>query len=145
MAAALYVLYFLNSAFLILVVLLQSGRGGGLGEFGGGSSSAVFGSRGTSTLLQRLTVYSAATFMILSIALAILSTRDTETGRGEFVQEETVPAELLPSNSETIVPEIPVEEPARLNQVLPDDQVIAPLDQDGSDTVPALIENNQED
>lgn len=145
MAAALYVLYFINSAFLILVVLLQSGRGGGLGEFGGGSSSAVFGSRGASTLLQRLTVYSAATFMILSIALAILSTRGTETGRGEFIQEDAAPAELLPSNSDSIVPAIPAEQPELLNEADNAEQIVEPSEPNDADQQPATIENGQED
>lgn len=115
MAAALYTLYYINSAFLILVVLLQSGRGGGLGEFGGGSSSAVFGSRGASTLLQKLTVYSATTFMLLSITLAIHSSRQSDVGRGVIVAEEqmmpnlgagsTTQQELPPAQPPTELPQ----------------------------------------
>ena len=112
MAAALLTLYYKNSAFLILVVLLQSGRGGGLGEFGGGGgggSSAVFGSRGTSSLLQKLTVYSATTFMVLSIALAIHASRQSDVGRGEIVAEEM----MAPSIGTAPAPlEIPAEDPA---------------------------------
>jgi|GEM_PF-3034477 len=89
MVAALYTLYYINSAFLILVVLLQSGRGGGLGEFGGGGgASTTFGARGASSILQRLTVYSAIAFMVLSITLAIISSRSKDAGRGEIVAEE---------------------------------------------------------
>lgn len=89
MVAALYTLYHINSAFLILVVLLQSGRGGGLGEFGGGGgASTTFGSRGASTILQQLTVYSAVGFMTLSIALAIISSRERDVGRGQIVAED---------------------------------------------------------
>lgn len=89
MVAALYTLYYINSAFLILVVLLQSGRGGGLGEFGGGGgSSTTFGSRGASTILQQLTVYSAIAFMTLSLTLAIISSRERDVARGQIVAEE---------------------------------------------------------
>lgn len=102
MVAALYTLYYINSAFLILVVLLQSGRGGGLGEFGGGGggASTTFGSRGASTILQRLTVYSAIGFMVLSITLAIISSRSKDAGRGQIVAEEQMAPAIQDGSSD---------------------------------------------
>ena len=67
------VVYVLVCVFLILVVLLQAGRGGGMGAAMGGSSQTVFGGAGASNFLQRLTVISASLFMILSATLAYLS------------------------------------------------------------------------
>lgn len=116
MAAALYTLYYINSAFLILIVLLQSGRGGGLGEFGGGSSSAVFGSRGASTLLQKLTVYSATTFMLLSLSLAIHSSRQSDVGRGEIVAEEQLEPAVQLSDDRSLPPAAPANEPEAVEQ-----------------------------
>jgi preprotein translocase subunit SecG len=56
---------------LIPVILLQSGKGGGVSAtFGGGGSSTVFGSRGASTFLQRLTSVAAILFMITSMWLS---------------------------------------------------------------------------
>lgn len=96
MTAALYVLYVINCIFLILVVLLQSGRGGGLGEFGGGSGGTqVFGARGATTVMQKLTIYSAGTFFVLSIVLAILSARGGLTEGGQFVDDEPVSGAVL--------------------------------------------------
>lgn len=69
----LSVLYVLVCLFLILVVLLQPGRGGIGGAFGGGSSQTVFGSSGAGNFLTRLTSVSAALFMILSATLAYMS------------------------------------------------------------------------
>lgn len=73
----LSILYVLVCLFLILVVLLQSGKGGGMGSaFGGGAGSAsqqVFGGAGAGNILTRLTSISAALFMILSATLAYLS------------------------------------------------------------------------
>jgi preprotein translocase subunit SecG len=69
----LSVLYVLVCLFLILVVLLQPGRGGIGGAFGGGSSQTVFGGSGAGNFLTRLTSISAALFMILSATLAYLS------------------------------------------------------------------------
>mgnify|MGYP003572137669 CR=1 FL=1 len=61
--------------FLILVVLLQSGKGGGLrSAFGGGASQQIFGGAGAGNLLTRLTAAFAFTFMALSVWLAFLST-----------------------------------------------------------------------
>ena len=69
LAVAIYVICCL---FLIVVVLLQPGKSGGKGGvFGAGSSTgSVFGGRGASTVMTRLTTGAAALFMILSIVLA---------------------------------------------------------------------------
>jgi len=67
-------LYIFVCVFLILVVLLQSGKGGGLGSaFGGGASQQIFGGAGAGNLLTRLTAGFAFTFMALSVWLAFLS------------------------------------------------------------------------
>lgn len=71
----LSILYVFVCLFLILVVLLQSGKGGGLGSaFGGGASQQIFGGAGAGNLLTRLTAGSAFLFMVLSVLLAFLST-----------------------------------------------------------------------
>lgn len=71
----LSILYVFVCLFLILVVLLQSGKGGGLGSaFGGGASQQIFGGAGAGNLLTRLTAGSAFLFMVLSVWLAFLST-----------------------------------------------------------------------
>jgi preprotein translocase subunit SecG len=69
----LSIVYVLVCMFLILVVLLQPGRGGVGGAFGGGSSQTVFGGSGAGNFLTRLTSVSAALFMILSATLAYMS------------------------------------------------------------------------
>ena len=60
--------------FLILVVLLQTGKGADLaGAFGGGGSQTAFGARGATTLLHKVTTGSAVAFMATSLILAILA------------------------------------------------------------------------
>jgi preprotein translocase subunit SecG len=59
--------------FLILVVLLQQSRGGGLGGALGGGASQVFGSSGAGNFMTRLTGVMAAVFMMTSASLAYLS------------------------------------------------------------------------
>src|SRR6476659_4592566 len=68
----LTVVHVLVCVFLILVVLLQAGKGGGMGIAfgGGGGSQTVFGSSGAGNFLTRLTSITAVIFMVTSLALA---------------------------------------------------------------------------
>ena len=72
MITFLYVVYVLVCLFLILVVLLQAGRGG-MGAAFGGSSQTVFGGSGAGNFLTKLTVIVAALFMMLSATLTYVS------------------------------------------------------------------------
>jgi len=60
--------------FLILVVLLQAGRGAGLAVFGGGGD-AVFASPSGSSFLKQLTAGVAVTFAVTSLMLTLLQSR----------------------------------------------------------------------
>jgi preprotein translocase subunit SecG len=63
---------------LILIVLLQTGKGADMGAaFGGGSSQTLFGSTGASTFLSKATTVAAVVFMITSLALAYISSNRT--------------------------------------------------------------------
>ncbi|MEO8503323.1 MAG: preprotein translocase subunit SecG [Acidobacteriota bacterium] len=71
----IYLLYFLHvivCVFLILVVLVQQGKGADLSVFGGGGTMTAFGARGASTLLHKLTVASFVMFIFTVLTLAIL-------------------------------------------------------------------------
>ncbi len=59
--------------FLILVVLLQQGRGGGLGSAFGGASQQVFGGRGAGNFMTRLTWGCAMVFILTSVSLAYIA------------------------------------------------------------------------
>src|SRR5215831_6966696 len=62
--------------FLILVVLLQAGKGGGMGiAFGSSTSSQVFGGRGAGSFLEKLTAGTAIIFMVTSITLAYFASQ----------------------------------------------------------------------
>jgi len=57
--------------FLVLIIILQPGKGGDVGSaFGGGSSSTMFGPRGPTSILQRGTTAVAVLFMCTSLGLA---------------------------------------------------------------------------
>lgn len=86
--------------FLILVVLLQQGKGGGLGGLGGGATQ-VFGGRGAGNFMTRLTAVCAAIFMLTSMALAYISSGGDRAIRDYSEQEKLnappPPAEPPPS------------------------------------------------
>ena len=72
--------YILISISLILLVLLQQGKGSDIGSaFGGGSSNAMFGSSGTSNPLTKVTAIVSAIFLILSLFITYIS-RNTAEG-----------------------------------------------------------------
>src|SRR5881394_374828 len=67
--------------FLIIVILLQSGKAADLaGAFGGMGSQTAFGPRGSATLLSKATTGSAILFMVTSLSLSILATRQSGVG-----------------------------------------------------------------
>ena len=76
MTVLLVIVHVIVSIFLILVVLLQQGKGADLaGAFGGGGSQTAFGARGATTLLHKLTTAFFVLFVITSLTLAILQAR----------------------------------------------------------------------
>jgi preprotein translocase subunit SecG len=75
MVTLVTVVHVLAAVFLILIVLLQSGKGASLGASFGGASQTVFGASGATSFLTKLTAASAIIFMITSLTLAYFSTR----------------------------------------------------------------------
>ncbi len=70
------ILHVLVCLTLVLVVLIQAGKGAEIGAtFGGGGSQTVFGSRGPGTFLSKLTAAAGVLFMLTSLGLAILSSQ----------------------------------------------------------------------
>ncbi len=77
MHTAIIVLHVLCTLFLILVILLQSGKGAAMGSgLGAGSSQTMFGSSGAGNFLTKMTTAIATLFMITSLTLGIMSTQE---------------------------------------------------------------------
>lgn len=74
---------------LMLVVLLQQGKGGGMGAAFGGSTAQVFGGRGAGNILTRATAICAAIFMLTSVSLAYLSSSGDRALRAKVAEEES--------------------------------------------------------
>src|SRR5512135_1779506 len=103
-----YLLTFLHVVvciILILVVLLQSGKGADLASaFGGGATQTAFGSRGPASFLSKMTTVAAVIFMITSISLSTITRKvdsksilETTTGKGR-------PAAKAPAAPQPVVP-----------------------------------------
>ena len=74
MSALLIVIHVIVCIALIMIVLLQTGKGADMGAaFGGGASNTLFGSTGASTFLGKATTAAAIIFMITSLTLAYMS------------------------------------------------------------------------
>ena len=87
------ILHVIVSLLLCAVVLLQSGKSGGLaGAFGGGGGlpQQMFGTRAMATALNKMTVYLAAGFFLTSAVLfGLTADRTTKRGGGAPVSEQT--------------------------------------------------------
>ena len=80
MVVLLTIIHVIVCVFLVVVVLLQSGKAADLaGAFGGMGSQTVFGPRGSATVLSKATTIAAAVFMCTSLMLSIMAMR---AGRG---------------------------------------------------------------
>ncbi len=66
----LYMLFALNAIFLIGIVLMQEGKGGGLGSAFGGAGGEAFG-HGVGSI-NRFTAYVAGSLMVIALALALI-------------------------------------------------------------------------
>lgn len=88
MTILLTIVHVLVCVFLVIVVLLQSGKAADLaGAFGGMGSQTAFGPRGAATVLSKATTIAAAMFMVTSLSLSIMATRNA--GAGSSVLERT--------------------------------------------------------
>ena len=95
--------------FLIVVVLLQSGKSADIAAaFGGAGSQTAFGPRGTATLLSKATTWSAVIFMLTSFFLSILAYR-SPSSNSVFNGTKAAPAQTQPAQAP---PAVPANKPA---------------------------------
>jgi preprotein translocase subunit SecG len=121
MYIALSILHLLVTLGLILIVLLQSGKGADIGAaFGGGSSQTVFGGRGAATFLSKMTSALAILFMLTSLTLTVLA---SQRGSSSVVREDrpaptpSAPAQSVPTPA---APAPPAQAPATQTPAAPE-------------------------
>ena len=95
MFTILVILHILVSLILILVVLLQHGKGASIGAVFGGSSQTLFGGQGATPFLAKVTRVAAVVFMLTSLSLAVLTAK---RGVSSVVLEDK-PAATAPAES----------------------------------------------
>jgi len=101
-------LYVITCLVLVLVILLQQGKGGDIANaFGGGASQAAFGARSGATVLSRATTIGAIIFVLGAITLGILGQR----GPGSVLSGRGGPAPTPPPAGATL-PASPATNPA---------------------------------
>src|SRR5690242_8886304 len=91
MSSLLTIVHVLVCLFLCLTILLQQGKGGGMGgAFGGGGNAAtVFGGSGASSFLQKITAVAATVFMATSMVLAFLASHSSSDALEKFGESQS--------------------------------------------------------
>ena len=92
---------------LVLIVLLQAGKGAEMGAAFGGASQTVFGSAGAMGFLSKLTTVAAVIFMITSLLLAFSSARRASS----LMKERPAPTAPAESPNIPVQPQVPAPEP----------------------------------
>ena len=103
MSIVLIVIHIVVCIALIMIVLLQTGKGADMGAaFGGGSSQTLFGSTGASTFLSKATTAAAVIFMLTSLSLAYVSSH--RSGGQSVVSDNPAPVETQAAPGTTAPP-----------------------------------------
>ena len=94
MQTAILTIHIILAVILIILVLVQQGKGADAGAaFGSGASSTVFGARGSATFMNKVTTVIALSFFVTSLSLAYISSNKssgTKSLINDTVQEETI-------------------------------------------------------
>ena len=102
------VIHIIASLALISIVLLQHGKGAGIGAAFGGSSQTVFGSTGAAPFLAKLTAIVAVVFMCTSLGLTFMGRQPAPSVmQGAEKPAATQPAPAAPAHPVTPAPSPP--------------------------------------
>ena len=91
-----YTIHVVVCFFLIMVVLLQQGKGADLSVFGGGATQSAFGARGAATLLHKLTVAGFVAFIFTTVGIGLLQSGSSGGSvMSTVVEEEALEAAAI--------------------------------------------------
>ncbi|MGD9897587.1 MAG: preprotein translocase subunit SecG [Calditrichaceae bacterium] len=113
----LIILFVLLSFSMVVVILLQAGKGQGLaGSIGGGmGGSSVFGGRGAADFLSKSTTWIAAAYMILAILIGFLYKSEAETTQKSLIQQRVEEQQSLPASNIPVAPIPETDQPSPNN------------------------------
>lgn len=103
------IVHYLVCLSLIVIILLQAGKGADIGAVFGGGSGTVFGSRGAATFLSKFTTGLAVVFLLTSITLASYSRIQGESSILKSVPEPGASESLSPQELEVAPEAAPAE------------------------------------
>ncbi|MCL5285356.1 MAG: preprotein translocase subunit SecG [Nitrospirae bacterium] len=109
MSIFITIIHVLTSLLIIAAVLLQSGKGAETGVMIGGSSQSMFGARGATPFLSKVTVVLATIFMVTSLSLALLKQNTVGSSLLLNAPIQALPAPALPSKAQA--PAVPAKKP----------------------------------
>ncbi len=117
MYTLIVILHIVVSLALILIILLQTGKGADIGAvFGGGSSQTLFGSSGPTSFLGKLTAAAAVIFMITSLFLAYFSGNRPASS----IMKGETPVQTMPApGGQPAMPQLPQGSPAAPGGTVP--------------------------
>jgi preprotein translocase subunit SecG len=99
------IIHVLVCVFLVIVVLLQSGKAADLaGAFGGMGSQTAFGPRGAATVLSKATTIAAGLFMVTSLSLAVMATKSVSVGRSVLESQKPSNKKSSPTATQPATP-----------------------------------------
>jgi preprotein translocase subunit SecG len=87
------IIHVVISSALIAMILLQQGKGAGLGALGGGASNTLFGSQGSANFMSRVTAILATGFFITSLTLSYLAIKQVKAAQQQAIP--VVPVEQV--------------------------------------------------
>jgi preprotein translocase subunit SecG len=108
MVTLLIVIHVIVCLFLIIIVLLQHGKGADIGATFGGSSQTLFGTEGPLPLLNKITTFAAVIFMLTSAALAYFSSHISTGSVMNDLKSQPVKVEKTVAPKDVVVP-VPAE------------------------------------
>ena len=103
----LYTIHVICCLFLIMVVLLQQGKGADLSVFGGGATQAAFGARGAASLLHKLTVWGFVAFIVTTVSIGFMISSSGGSSVLSDVPTDSAPVAPAPADPAALPPSEP--------------------------------------
>lgn len=105
MYETILIIHVVISSGLIAMVLLQQGKGAGMGALGGGTSNSLFGSQGSANFMSRTTAMLATGFFLTSLTLSYLAIKQVKAA-----QQESLPVAPVEKTIHSDVPGVATPE-----------------------------------
>jgi preprotein translocase subunit SecG len=99
MYALLIAVHVIASIALVMIVLLQTGKGADMGAAFGGASQTLFGGAGPAPLLGKVTTVAAVVFMVTSLSLAYISANPSAGSMVKNVRSVDIPVQTVPAQA----------------------------------------------